>query len=459
MTDQLKQSLSYTSENHELFLNDLKTILRIPSISTSPEHKPDMLRTADTLAGLLQQAGLENIAVMPTLGNPVVYADWLHAGSSAPTVMVYGHYDVQPVDPLDLWTTSPFEPTLRGDQLFARGSSDMKGQVIASISAVRAILKNGPLPVNVKFMLEGEEEIGSPNLREFLQTNSNKLACDVSLNPDAGMISPEIPSITYALRGLAFFEIKVTGPDHDLHSGGFGGLIHNPANALCKLISGMHDAEGRVTLPGFYDQVRPLSENERKELSRLPMTDADYLKQTGALHLWGDPNFTPTERLGARPTLDVNGMISGFTGAGTKTVLPSIASAKISCRLVADQAPAEIHQSMRTYLEQNAPDDIRWELNFLGGSPACATDPNNPAAQALSKAMETVWGTRPVFKREGGSVPVVGDIQKILGADSVLTGFGLPDDLIHSPNEHLHLPTWTRGIDALVHFFFNFGGQ
>ena len=331
----------------------------------------------------------------------------------------------------------------------------MKGQVIAVLSAIEAIQKVSKLPVNVKFILEGEEEIGSPNLTEFLQEHKDLLASDFALNPDAGMIAADIPTIVYALRGLAYFELRVFGPAHDLHSGLFGGVVHNPAQALCELIAGMHDSNGRITLPGFYDRVHELPDEERSELSRLPMDEQYYRQQMGVSQTWGETGFTPIERVGARPTLEVNGLLAGFTGKGSKTVIPSHAMAKISMRLVPDQDPAEVHQQLIQYMEQNAPPTIQWEIVPMAGGPASMSDPHHPATEALASALETVWGKRPVYKREGGSVPVVGDMQKILSVESVLTGFGLPDDNLHAPNEKLHLPTWYQGIDALIHFFYN----
>jgi acetylornithine deacetylase/succinyl-diaminopimelate desuccinylase-like protein len=454
MSDPRTQAIDYANTHRDTFLSELTGLLRIPSVSTASEHKT----AAREVSRLLSITGLENISILPTAGHPVVYADWLNAGTEKPTVLVYGHYDVQPPDPLDLWETGPFDPSVRGDFLFGRGASDMKGQVVAALAALQSIQSVGKgFPVNLKFLIEGEEEIGSPNLKPFIESHKTLLACDVSLNPDAGMIAPDVPTIVYALRGLVFFELRVYGPAHDLHSGVFGGVVHNPAKALCEVIASFHDQNGTITIPGFYDHVRHLDKQERTELARLPMDEAYYLDQTGAPALWGEKEFTPSERVGARPTLEVNGLYSGFIGVGTKTVLPAYAMAKISSRIVADQDPETIHQLLRTYLEKNIPSTVRWELTYFGGGPACATDPNNPAALALRLALEEVWGVRPVLKREGGSVPVVGDIQKILGADSVLTGFGLPDDLIHSPNEHLHLPTWHKGINALVHFFYNLG--
>lgn len=449
-----QQALDYLEQHADRFLAELEAFLRIPSISTLPGHKADMEQAANWVAENLRAIGAENVQVFPTDGHPVVYGE-LHAGQpNAPTVLVYGHYDVQPADPLEAWHSPPFEPTVRGERLYARGATDMKGQVMASLKAAEAALHAG-LPVNLKFLIEGEEEVGSPNLAPFIATHRDLLACDFCLNPDAGMIAPDLPTITYALRGLAYFELRVYGPKQDLHSGIYGGVVHNPAQALAELIAGMHDDQGRVTLPGFYDKVRPLEDEERAELARLPMDEAFYLEQTGAPALWGEAGYTPVERVGARPTLEINGLYSGFTGKGAKTVLPAYAMAKISCRLVPDQDPDEVADQMRAYLEQHAPPTIRWELEVMHGGPASITDRKSPWVQALAQAMEQAWGVRPVYKREGGSIPVVAQIQEILGKDSVLTGFGLPDGNLHGPNENLHLPTWRKGIAALVHFFYN----
>jgi acetylornithine deacetylase/succinyl-diaminopimelate desuccinylase-like protein len=455
MSDLRNQALDYAHQNREKFLDNLKKLVSIPSISTNPENKPDMQQAAEWVAGYLRRLGMDHVQVMPTAGHPVVYGEWLKAGKDVPTVLIYGHYDVQPVEPLELWKTGAFEPTVNGENLYGRGASDMKGQVIAALSAIESISRQGLLPVNVKFLIEGEEEIGSPSLRPFLEQHKDLLACDFALNPDAGMIAAEVPTIVYGLRGLAYFELRVYGPAHDLHSGLYGGVVHNPAQAICELIAGMHDAQGRVTLPGFYDSVVPLSEDERAELARLPMDDGYYLQQTGASQNWGESGYTPTERVGARPTLEINGLLSGFTGKGTKTVLPGEAMAKISMRLVPNQDPEEVHQQLRKYLEEKAPKTIHWDLIFFGGGPASISDPQVPGARALARGLEQVWEIRPVYKREGGSVPVVADMQKILGIESVLTGFGLPDDNLHAPNEKLHLPTWYKGIDALINFFYN----
>jgi acetylornithine deacetylase/succinyl-diaminopimelate desuccinylase-like protein len=392
---------------------------------------------------------------LPTDGHPIVYGEWLHAGQDALTALIYGHYDVQPVDPLNLWVSEPFAPDVRGEYIYGRGVTDMKGQLMVALDSIEAILKTTSMPLNIKFLFEGEEEIGSPHLAAFLETHKELLRSDFAINPDTGAISPDIPCITYALRGLAYMEIRIDGPDHDLHSGVFGGAILNPAQALCELIAGLHDEQGRVTLPGFYDKVIPLDFEERSELAKLPIGDQFYLDATGAPELYGEQGYTTIERLGARPTLEVNGLLSGFTGEGAKTVLPAWAMAKISSRLVPNQQPEDIYQGMKIYLESHAPKSIRWHLTPMHGGPASISDRNSVYIQALSKALEEVWHKQPVFKREGGSVPVVLDFQRILGIETVNTGFSMLDDNMHSPNEKLHLPTWYRGIDAFIHFYFN----
>lgn len=454
MADQRDNALQYARSKKEDFLNTFKEILAIPSVSTDIIHVPDIGRAAEWLAVQLRSLGMQNVQLYPTARFPVVYGEWLGV-PGAPTVLIYGHYDVQPVDPLDLWKTGPFTPTVIGEDIFARGASDMKGQAVVTLKAVESLIQTGGMPINIKWLFEGEEEVGSPNLEAFIASHTDLLTCDFAVNPDSGMIGKEYPTITYGLRGLAYFELRVYGPEHDLHSGMYGGVVHNPANALAKLIAGMHDDEGRVTLPGFYDSVRALNQEEREELARLPINESHFLEQTGVSMLYGEAGFTANERTGARPTLDVNGLLSGFTGEGSKTVIPSWAMAKISTRLVPDQDHNEVHQQLLQYLEQNAPDDIRWEVKTLAGNPASISDRNNRGVRAMAKALETVWGQRPYFKREGGSIPVVGDMQRLLGIESVICGFGLPDDNVHAPNEKQNLPTWYRGIDAYIHFFLN----
>jgi len=455
MSDEKSSALIYAKDHKKQFLDELIEFSKIPSVSTDSERDSDVHKTANWLVKRLSDVGLENIKIYPTAGHPVVYGDYLAAGPEAPTVLIYGHYDVQPAEPLDKWDTPPFEPTEVGENLYARGATDMKGQVAATLNAVEAILRTGQLPVNVKFIIEGEEEIGSPNLPEFIEEYKELLACDFALNPDTGMIAPDLPTITYALRGLAYFELRLWGPDHDLHSGVFGGAVHNPAQVLAELIAGMHDEYGRVTLPEFYDKVRPLNEEERAEIARLPKTKEWYIENTGAPDLWGEDGYTPEERVGARPTLEINGLYSGFTGEGAKTVLPAYAMAKISCRLVPDQDPDEVHKQLLQYLDEKAPPTVTWEVIIMASGPASLSDRSSRWAQAYLKAAQSSWDVKPVFKREGGSVPVVSAFQEILGVESVNMGFGLPTDNMHGPNEKLHLPTWYKGIDALIYFFYN----
>ncbi len=455
MSDHRTAAIQYAHENQKRFLEELVDYVSIPSESTDPKAIPDIQRTADWTASRLRSIGMDHVEVFPTSGHPVVYGELLTAGPKAPTVLVYGHYDVQPAEPLELWESRPYEPVVRGEHMFARGVADMKGQILAALDSVEAIVRTGEPPVNIKVLVEGEEEIGSPNLGPFIKSHADLLKSDLALNPDSGILSAEQPTITYALRGIVYFELRVYGPSHDLHSGVFGGVVHNPAQALSELIASMHDSNGRVTLPGFYEKVRPLSEEERQELAHLPTGERYYIEQTGAPAIWGEKGFTPGERATARPTLEIHGLLSGFTGEGTKTVLPAWAMAKISARLVPDQDPEEVHQQLRKFLEAHAPESIRWELKSYGGSPASISERQSQGVQALTRAMESVWHKRPLFKREGGSVPVVTQFQQLLRIESVNTGFAMPGDNMHGPNEKLHLPTWRRGIDALIHFFFN----
>lgn len=455
MSGNRNTALEYARQNRERFLEELKTLIKIPSVSTDPQAQDQMQAAAEWVAEQLRSLGANNVAIYPTARHPVVCGEIRCADPNAPTLLVYGHYDVQPPEPLELWQSPPFEPTVKGDYLFGRGASDMKGQLLAGLKAIEAILKTDQLKVNLRFLVEGEEEIGSPSLEKFISENQPLLQAEVALNLDSGILAADFPSITISLRGLAYFELRVYGAASDLHSGTFGGVVHNPAQVLCELIAGMHDAHGRVTLPGFYDRVRPLSDAERADMARLPLDEAYFLKTTGAPALFGEEGYTPAERVGARPTLEVNGLYSGFISEGSKTVLPAYAMAKISCRLVPYQDPNEVHQQLLEYLKAHAPRTVRWEVVQHAGSPAAMIEPDRPEVVALSRAMEQVWGVKPAFKREGGSIPVVAQLKEILGMPTILSGFGLPDDNLHAPNERLHLPTWQRGIETLIHFFYN----
>jgi acetylornithine deacetylase/succinyl-diaminopimelate desuccinylase-like protein len=442
---------------HAAFLEQYAEMLRIPSVSTLPEHRQDMRRMAEWCADELRRLGMAHVEVNETPGHPIVCAEWLNAPGK-PTVLVYGHYDVQPVDPVNEWESDPFGAEVRGEWIFARGASDMKGQFFAQMKAMECLRDaDGAYPVNIKYLLEGEEEIGSINLPEFIDAHRGQLACDVTLNCDAGMHAPDMPSITYALRGLAYFEIELRAAGHDLHSGLFGGSVRNPIHVLAELIAGMHDAKGRVTLPGFYDRVRPLDDEEREMLARVPWSEQEWLEMTGASALYGEEGYTTHERVGARPTLDVNGIWGGFTGEGAKTVLPARAWAKLSTRLVPNQRPEDIEGMLRAYLEAHAPSDVEWTLKIHSLGPGAVMDRKSAYMQSAAAALEDVFGAPPLFKREGGSVPVVGLFQEKLGVDSIMLGFALPGDGIHGPNERQHLPTLFKGVEAYIRFLCRLG--
>ncbi len=451
----INEVLNYYQENNQGLLKEFLDFLRIPSISTSEAHKEDIQAAADFLVSKLKEIGFKNIVKYPTSRHPIIYGEYI-VDQQKPTVLVYGHYDVQPPDPVNEWNTPPFEPSRHDEYLYARGSSDMKGQIWAIISALQSIFAAGELNVNVKLLFEGEEEIGSPSLDSFLEDHKALLECDLVLNPDAGMIAPDKPTITYSLRGLAYFELRLYGPKADLHSGLFGGVVANPANVLSTVIAGMHNEHGKVTLPGFYDNVRELSEQEREELSKLGLNNSYYKEMSGVPELSGEEGFSPVERAGARPTLDVNGLYAGYIEEGAKTIIPAYAMAKISTRLVPDQDPEAVHESMRAYLEKNVPSSVRWELEYMSGAPAYINNAETPGLELFVNALAETWGKKPVMKREGGSIPVATSMKNILGVDSIITGFGLPDDQIHSPNERVHLPTHRKGVEALIRFFMSF---
>ena len=451
----MSDAITYVREKKAVYLAELIEFLRIPSISTQPERKEDTAVAAQWLADKLSRAGLENVEIIPTKRHPLVYADWLHAGD-APTVLIYGHYDVQPAEPLELWESPPFEPTVRDDFLYARGSSDDKGQVFLHVKAVEAILHcDGRLPVNVKFIVEGEEESGGESLAAYIPQNKAKLAADVALVSDTAMVSPRQPAIVYGLRGMCYAFIDIVGPKRDLHSGSFGGGINNPLNVLGHIIARLKDEDGRILIPGFYDKVRPLTEQEREILAQFPLDEAAWLAETGAPEPWGEPEYTLVERLGARPTLDVHGIIGGYTGVGKKTVLPAKVHAKLSMRLVPDQEPEEIGRLLKAFIADLTPPSVRVKVNTSHDAPACITDFNIPAMQAAAKAYATAVGKEPVFIREGGSIPVVSQFQSELGLETVLMGFGLPSDQIHAPNERFYLPNFYRGIETSVRFLQN----
>ncbi|HEX6387637.1 MAG TPA: dipeptidase [Anaerolineae bacterium] len=454
MTDAIR----YAQEHQEAHLRELIEFLRIPSVSTQPEHDADTAAAARWLAAAMGKAGLKNVRVFETEKHPLIYADWLHAGDDAPTVLIYGHYDVQPAEPVELWHTPPFEPAIQGDYLVARGASDDKGQVYVHVKAVEALLQTtGRLPLNVKFIVEGEEESGGASLAAFIPGNRALLAADVALVSDTTILSPHQPTIVYGLRGMCYVFLDVTGPGRDLHSGSFGGGINNPVNAICHIIARLKDERGHVLIPGFYDKVRPLSPEERRILAQFPLDEDAWLEETGAPEVWGEPEFTLVERLGARPTLDVNGIMGGYTGPGRKTVLPSSVHAKISMRLVPDQDPQEIGELFSRYVQEITPAGVRASVEVLTSAPASITDLTAPAIKAAAVAYKKVFGREPVYAREGGSIPVISQFQTELGVETVLMGFGLPDDRIHAPNERFYLPNFYRGIQTSIHFLEELG--
>ncbi len=447
----------FAKENQQRFLSELVDLLSIPSISTLPAHQGDIRRAAEWLVAQLSGLGFE-ARLYETPGHPVVFGSWLGAGSEAPTVLIYGHYDVQPVEPLHEWISEPFVPVVRDGKLYARGAGDDKGQFYAHIKAVESLLAaNGRLPVNLKFVIEGEEENGSKNLEPFIRTHSDLLAADVVLVSDTHSRSLEQPTMVYALRGMSYMEIEVTGPRQDLHSGTYGGMVHNPAQALCEIIAALHDEHGTITVSGFYDRVRHLDEEERAELNRLPYTEDMLRAETGVPAAWGEPAYRLHERTGARPTLEVNGLVSGWTGEGAKTVLPARALAKVSCRLVADQDPIEIFELVRDYVAAITPPTVRSEVRLLHYGYPVITERQSEAMAAAMAAYEEGWGAAPAFTREGGSIPIIVEFQRYLKAPVVLMGFGLPDDGAHAPNEKFTLECFWRGISTSISFLERIG--
>jgi acetylornithine deacetylase/succinyl-diaminopimelate desuccinylase-like protein len=446
-------ALEYVETHRDTFLAELKEFLRIPSISTQEEHKPDMDRAAEWLRDRLLEAGFPHVRIAPTAGHPIVTGEWLAAGPEAPTILVYGHYDVQPADPVDLWNTPPFEPTRVGDNLFARGASDDKGQLYTHVKAVQAFKETqGAPPVNVKLLFEGEEESGSVNLPTFVLEHKDRLAADVAVISDSHILGRDLPAIVYGLRGIAYVEVEVTGPARDLHSGIYGGAVHNPINGLCAMIAALHDEQGQIAIPGFYDAVRELEPEERAEMARIPFEREEWLQEAGVESDWGEAEYSIIERTTARPTLDVNGIWGGYIEPGAKTVLPSKAFAKISMRLVPDQDPARIARLIGEHFQRIAPPALNVEVRDLhGGGPALVSRDSLPM-QAASQAYEQGFNARPVFVRLGGSIPVVSLLQRELGIESILMGFGLPDDNLHAPNEKIYLPNFFRGIETVVHF-------
>ena len=438
--------LDYLKQNQARFVTELCEYLRFASVSAQPQHKNDLLACARWLVAHCKQIGLD-ARMCETDGHPIVVAKTKREkNSTKPHFMVYGHYDVQPPEPLDLWTSPPFAPHIVGKNLFARGSTDNKGQNFAHLKAVEAYLKTGtPLPCDLTFVIEGEEEVGSKNLSTFLKANRKELACDTIVVSDTGMPAPKHPALTYALRGIIAFEITLTGPARDLHSGIFGGAVENPAMALSQLLAKVRDEKGVVKIPGFYDGVVALSKYEQAQIKRYPLSDAGLKKLVGSPQLFGEQGFSALEHRSSRPTFEINGLTSGYQGEGSKTIVPSWARAKITCRLVPNQKPAHVRKIVCAWLKKNCPPTVRMEISAGHGAEAYLVSPTSKPAQAALRALEKAFGTKPILMREGGSIPIVNEFKKVLGADTLLLGLGLPDDNAHSPNEKFNLDCFANG--------------
>lgn len=452
---------TYIDANRQRFLDELFEMLRMPSVSADPAQKENVLKTAAFVREKLEQAGADQAELCDTGGYPVVYAEKI-IDKNLPTVLIYGHYDVQPPDPLELWDTPPFEPVIRktaehpDGAIFARGACDDKGQFYMHVKAFELMVRTGTLPCNVKFMIEGEEEVGSEHLEGFVTENRERLQADVVLISDTAMISMKHPSLETGLRGMAYMEVEVTGPNRDLHSGVYGGAVANPINILCKMIASLHDEENRITIPGFYDEVVNLSAAERDQLNKAPFDETGYKKDLAIRQVWGEKGYTSIERTGIRPTLDVNGIWGGYTGEGAKTVLPSKAHAKISMRLVPNQQSKTIERLFQDHFRNIAPESVTVKVTALHGGEAVVTPTDSVAYQAASKAIEETFGKKPIPTRGGGSIPIVALFEKELDVKTVLMGFGLDSDNLHSPNEKYGLFNFYKGIETIPHFFRHF---
>lgn len=448
----MSKSLEYIEHNKERFLEELFELLRIPSISTDSSKKDAIKQAAGFLLEQFKNFGFETAQLYETPGNPIVFAE--HSPhNDKPTVLIYGHYDVQPSDPDHLWDSPPFEPVIKDGNIYARGASDDKGQSFTHVKAVESFLKNGEeIPVNIKFILEGEEEIGSPNLVPFLESHKDLLKCDMVLISDTSMFGKDIPSITYGLRGLTYMEVEVTGPNRDLHSGVYGGAVENPINVLCEMIARLKNEDGVIQIPGFYDKVKDLTPEEREEYKKLPFDEQAYKKALDINAVHGEKGYSTLERATARPTLDVNGIWGGYQGEGAKTVLPSKGSAKISMRLVPNQEPKEIEKLFADYFKSLAPETVSVKVTAHHGGHPSVTDLSFYGLQAAAKAFNDIFGKEPLFAREGGSIPIVADFKRVLGVESILMGFGLNSDAIHSPNEKFSIQDFYRGIKTSARF-------
>jgi acetylornithine deacetylase/succinyl-diaminopimelate desuccinylase-like protein len=445
--------LTYVDAHRDRYLKELMEFLAIPSVSTDSGHADDVRRCADWLADHMGAVGLKNIQTFPTEGHPVVYGEWMGAPGK-PTVLLYGHYDVQPPEPLELWTSPPFDATVRNGNLYARGAADDKGQIFIHLKSIEAYLRNmGSLPVNIKLLIEGEEEIGSAHLEDFMKEHQELLEADLALISDSSMFAKGVPSICYGLRGLAFMQIDLEGPNRDLHSGSFGGTVHNPIQALSEIVASLHDKNGKVAIPGFYKDVLALTKKERQAYRKLPWSDRRYARDLGVKQLYGEKGYTTLERVWARPTLECNGIWGGFTGEGAKTVLPSKASAKISMRLVPNQSSVKIGKLFERHIRKIAPKTVSVTVQSLHGAEPAITPLDSPGVLAAIAALEKGFGKRPLYQREGGSIPVVVQLKELLDLDTVLLGFGLPDENAHAPDEFLNIDNFHGGIRTSVHFF------
>lgn len=446
---------TYIENNKQRFLDELFELLRIPSVSADPKFAGDIQKTAESVKARLLEAGCDNAELIETAGNPVVYADKI-IDSSLPTVIVYGHYDVQPADPYELWDSPPFEPVIKDEKIYARGSCDDKGQMYMHVKALQTMMETDSLPCNVKFMIEGEEEVGSTNLGTFVKENKEKLTGDVILISDTGMISNDTPSICTGLRGLTYMEVEVTGPNRDLHSGVYGGAVANPINVLSNMISSLVDASGRITIPGFYDKVIELSAEDRAAMNNAPFSLQEFTSELDIDAASGEEGYTTIERTGIRPALDVNGIWGGYTGDGAKTVLPAKAHAKISMRLVPNQNNEEISKLFTDHFMSLAPEGVKVKVNFLHGGQPSVTKTDSLAYKAASNAFTESWGKEPIPTRDGGSIPIVALFKDELKTDVVLLGFGLDSDAIHSPNEHYGVFNYFKGIETITLFYKHF---
>lgn len=448
-------AVEYARQNQPRFLAELKDLLRIPSVSTLPQHKTDVERAAEFIASQMRAIGLEHVEIIQTAGHPLVYADWLHA-SRKPTALCYGHYDVQPPDPLNEWTTPPFEPTERNQNLYARGAVDDKGQMFMHLKALESLMQSGAgkLPINVRLLIEGEEEVGGESIAKFIRENPQKLKCDFALVSDTEMYAPDLPTLCVGLRGMVYTEVEARGAKVDLHSGMYGGAAPNPFVALAQIIAKLKDENGRILIPGFYDRVTKPSAEELQDWKALPFDEEDYRQnEIGSSELTGEPGYSVAERTWARPTLDVHGMPGGFVGAGAKTVIPARASAKISMRLVPDQRPDEIYKLFCDYVKSIVPHGIQINIRSWSLADPIIIRTDNHFVHAAKDAMKEIFGKETVYIRSGGSIPVVADFEKHLKVPSVMMGFGLPDDNLHAPNEKFHIPNFYRGIESIIRFF------